>query len=304
MARTRQTASAPFGWRGIRLDTPPDWEPAILEGDAEQGYARLDDMDAIRFELRWNPVSGDPTPEELRDQMLGKLLGGHGDVKAEAMPPLRHGDGGSYFRWRGEVAALGRVSFCPQTKRAVLGQVIFPDGRENRAEACAVLGSIEDRAAEKTALWSLYGFSAEVDSSWRLTEWGFSVGQLEFCFERPAQRLRFKRWGPAEVLLRNYDFDTWHRLMVLPTFGKVDRTEVIEVAAHEGIAVTRTRPAGSFGALVSRLANPRSAWRRWNTDSLAWHCPQTNRLFVWEHASRRAGVRRDWRIDCHREEQP
>ncbi len=300
MTRTRQKATATFGWRGIRVEVPPDWEPAILEGDEEQGYARLDDMDAIRFELRWNPVRGDPEPEQLRDQMLGKLSSKHGDVKAKAIPPLRHDDAGSYFRWQGEVAALGRVSFCPETKRAVLGQVIFPDGREDRAEASAVLGSLEDRSAQESVLWSLYGFCAEVDSGWRLTQWQFTVGQLEFSFERQgAQLLTLKRWGPAEVLLTNYDFETWHKLTVLPKFGKVGEIETVEVAAHEGIKVTRAHPRRSFGTLVSRLAHPRSAWRRWNASGLAWHCPQTNRLLVWEHASRRRDVPRDWRINCH-----
>ena len=49
-----------FGWQGIRLRVPSEWELGRGDGDMSSGYARLADARMVRAEVEWRaaPVRG------------------------------------------------------------------------------------------------------------------------------------------------------------------------------------------------------------------------------------------------------
>ncbi|HIG18679.1 MAG TPA: hypothetical protein EYQ31_16105, partial [Candidatus Handelsmanbacteria bacterium] len=40
-----------FSWQGVRLRVPSEWELGRVDGDADSGYARLDDARMVRAEV-------------------------------------------------------------------------------------------------------------------------------------------------------------------------------------------------------------------------------------------------------------
>jgi len=294
-----------FGWQGMSMTVPSSWEPAALDGDRRGGYARLDDMDAIRLELKWNRLKGDVNAANVRDTLLGTLgrrkRGRGATIRAEALKPLADVPNASFFRWQGEVTAIGVVTQCRQCARAVLAQLIFPSGKESRSEAAAVLGSLKEHADEGRSLWSLYRFRAEVDESWELAAWKLAPGYLELTFDRGrGEKLRLRRWGPAEMILASCDLDVWHKRVILTEAGRALETARDEVDGHPAVRARRDLSGRPLRRALARVTPPRVAWTHWSLDSLAWHCPASNRLYVWDVASRRARRKgRDWRIICH-----
>jgi len=288
------------------VTVPSSWEPSVLEGSFWQGYARLDDMDSIRFELKWNRLKGSADADDMRDRLLRQLQRRSRRSRSlvEAAPVKRPGGSAnaSFFQWKDEVAALGLVTRHQNQKgeRAILGQVIFPDGRVDRTEAMDVLNSVQERGSEKGSPWSLYRFHAQVGDSWTLESWKLSPGYLELAFgRRGGQALRLRRWGPAEVILADCDLEGWHRQLVATQYGRNVDVGLRRAAGHDAFEARREIRKSVFSQLVSRWAPPRAAWTHWNMESMAWRCPQSNRIYLWEYAWRRRCHRRDWHIHCH-----
>ena len=228
-----------FGWQGLSITVPSSWEPTVLDGDWSQGYVRLDNMDAIRLELKWNRLKGNVDATNVRDMLLGTLArrktGRKAPIEAKAIEQLVDAPNTSFFRWHGEVTAIGAVTHCRRCARAVLAQMIFPNGKECRSHAAAVLGSLCEHGDDGRSLWGLYRFRADVDESWKLASWKLSPGYLELSFDRGrGEKLRLRRWGPAEMILANCDLDAWHKRVVLTESGGAVETRSDEVGGHEG----------------------------------------------------------------------
>lgn len=310
MTATLTEQTAVFGWQGLSITVPASWEPAALDGDWSRGYARLDDMDAIRLELKWNRLKGDVDAANVRDTLLRTLTrrkgGRSAPVEAKALAALADVPNASFFQWQGEVTAVGVVIQCRRCARAVLAQLIYPKGKESRAESAGVLGSLREHADGARSLWSLYRFRADVAESWKLTWWQLAPGYLELAFDRGrGEKLRLRRWGPEEMILASCDFDAWHKRVVLCDAGGAVETERDEVAGHAGVRMRRDLSGRPVRRCLARATPPRAAWTRWNLDSLAWQCGASNRLYAWDYASRRArGRDRDWHIVCHGEHRP
>ena len=56
-----------FGWQGLRLRVPSDWNLGRVDGDAEKGYARLDDAEIVRAEIEWRKLKGREVGVPLSD---------------------------------------------------------------------------------------------------------------------------------------------------------------------------------------------------------------------------------------------
>ena len=56
-----------FGWQGLRLRVPTDWSLGRVDGDAEKGYARLDDAEIVRAEIEWRKLKGREVGVPLSD---------------------------------------------------------------------------------------------------------------------------------------------------------------------------------------------------------------------------------------------
>ena len=304
MTATVATTRTLFGWQGLSVTVPACWEPTVLDGDWNDGYARLADMDAVRMELKWNRLKGNVDSESVREALLEKLRrryrAADAPVAAETLPSPISAPNASFFRWRGETAAVGAVVWCQRCMRALLGQVIFPGGKERRGEAVGILDTLRDHGDGGRALWSLYLFRAEVADTWKLTSWNMTPGYLEMAFDRGAgERLRLRRWGPAETLLARLDFATWHERSVVPQSGRSLRTTDDAVDGHPAIRLDRDASDRTLGRWVPRLAPLRSVWTHWNLTGLAWHCRRSNRLYAWDYAWRKTRAECDWRIRCH-----
>ncbi|MGB9596817.1 MAG: hypothetical protein ACPL7B_11095, partial [Candidatus Poribacteria bacterium] len=45
-----------FGWQGITMEIPSNWELSALSGDYDNGYIRMDDENSPRMELKWSKL--------------------------------------------------------------------------------------------------------------------------------------------------------------------------------------------------------------------------------------------------------
>ncbi len=313
-----------FGWQGIRLCVPEEWELGKVDGDAASGYARLDDTRMVRAEIEWRapPKRGMRRPvEDLVGRYIDQLqkkadkagMKLRVERRAKFLKDKRWLEGSEYetFVWQADYRAYNLARACPVCGRIVLLRVLAgkDDGGAEIGLVNEILPTLEDHPRGELQFWSLYGLTFHVPPDFQLTEKELKSGHVKLIFEKDggAQTLRVHRLSMAHMLLKDTGIMDWY-----PSFFRKDLRDVnhevaeATIRGHQGLRVSG-RPQSRWRQILRPLpfVNPRP---RRHLRGVAWHCPDLNRICIVEHLFKKvdqAGEILDEVMDgyvCHEEE--
>jgi len=281
-----------FGWQGLTVEIPEHWEMGGLSGDYKSGYLRLDDGEIPRLELKWSKARGKkPDLQKVLDEYF-KLV--RKDFKKKG-PPLNikrninlvkdesflENRTATFFSWKSNVRANGAIWHCHECKRIVVVQVIGHPKENMRDITLRILNSVSDHPAGYTNLWSVYQLNVEIPRRYRLEKQKLMSGYLLLSFVDGSRTIAVERYGPADVLLKENDLETWFR----STYAKAIRgygfsigeknTESDEIIELDGskVRIIDKVPMSPV-LLVDKIM------RRTSFAAQLWHCHKSNRIFA------------------------
>lgn len=294
-----------FGWQGVHLRVPDEWNLGKVDGDAKSGYARLDDAEIVRAELEWRntPDKGRTRPvSDLVDRYLDNLSKKAEKTdtpfsvtrRAKFLRDKRWLEGSEYeaFTWQADYLAYNLARICPDCGRIILMRILAKSGENFEQLADEIFRSLVCHDQDGQSFWSVYGMSFSVPDDLVLSKHELKSGHIQLMFEKKHTNCRVQRISMAQMLLKNATLAEWY-----PNFFRkslrdfnYELKETV-VGDHPGLRITG-RPKSRWRQLLRPLPllNPRP---RQYMDALAWHCEEGNRICVVEHLFKKEKERED-----------
>ena len=198
-------------WNGISLRVPPQWEVSSLT----KSYLQMDDGLGPVLELKWQQVRGVFSHQDHLKKLArhSKSVAGlrfqQTSLPEEWRQALRHFET-KCFEWHGGgINGKGVVLYCPSSQQASLLQFYQQGDLVSPEVHLGVLDSFRDQCEQDMVRWSLFGLSALVPKSFELVTYRFEPGRYQLEFKDRQQCVELKRWGPADLLLRDTDLLHW-----------------------------------------------------------------------------------------------
>ncbi len=297
-----------LGWHGISFDVPEDWCPGTLEGDYANGYMRVEDETRVRLELRWETggrrvAAASQLVDAYLRESRRKLRRGLPEPRVDRgravkeLGALDH----EAFTWRcgsgaGATGAHSLIVVAPASRRVVHVRVLFAEGRDERALARRLFGSLRVAPRDGADEWAVFGFRFELPQEWRLERSSLRTGCLQFAFRAGGDEFEVVRQSLAGLTLRNSPLEQW----LQATFAQALRGFRCTVRADS----YRGHPAARCAGVLSLRARPLAILRaRRHLTALAWRCAEADKLFALRCESRTADDPRVARcadsIACH-----
>jgi len=266
-----------FGWQGVGLDVPADWDLTRFDGTRAKGYARLADPDVVRIELRWDRPKRSAGFEAVADRAFQRLAK-QGDVDVERRTGLAELEGKDTETFTCRPAkgkgssSYNMISVCRECGRSVMVRVLFQPGENIKAIVRRVLGSLQDHSYDGADAWGAHGMQFAVPETMELDKGLIYPGSVDFRFLSGKDRLGAGRVALASIILKNTTLEDWFRSFARKRFKKIRyESEEAEIRGHPGLEL-RGRLKG-IGALVPRLV------RRQRFLCRLWHCDVSDKLF-------------------------
>ena len=274
-----------FGWQGINITVPEDWELVATGGDAESGYLRLADSHRVRLEARWEPARGSKKASEAVGRYLKRVRKKAKRQRTElsvrrhlGLASLRDKDIECY-RWVSDQQALAMMSLCKECSRLVHVHVLgLPEEQLNNL-ARTIFSSLQDHSQGGALKWRFYDLEFCTPSGMKLQKQELKTGCVRMSFAGAGGELEFARMSVAQVVLAKSTLEEWFTGF----WGKLLRQYRYtigerDIKNHAGLEV-----AGVASVLRSPL---RFIGRRRRLRAACWHCEETNSLFVCSRSSR------------------
>lgn len=286
-----------FGWAGIQLEIPTDWEISGISGDEKNGYMRMDDQEMPRLELKWAKTrKKKPDLHATLDEyfkLVRKNYKRAGTVSFRRNVTLIKDEdfleGSNYlgFSWKGSIRANGLIVHTPGTKRITIVQVMGRVKENWRPIVHRIFRSISDKEDPEHKVWSAYGLRLAVPANYKLESQKLLSGYLLFAFSRgKTRKISVERYGPAEVLLNEYNSDdkqleTWFRAR----YAKAIRGYGFEVTPEEEHGDERITFVGQQTRFydsvpLSPVLILDKLKKRTRLVFYMWRCHHTNRIYV------------------------
>ena len=268
-----------FGWQGLSLSVPENWELVFTQGSYQSGYVRLADEESVRMELRWLAARGPSTPSTAVDAHLSKLKkaarkkGVAFDVQRDLRLASPAGKTSECYRWTADHQALAMVSRCGQCSRIVHVQLLGAPHEGLKALARTVFGSLRDHPEDTTMPWEFFDLRFRSPVGLPLFKSVLQTGCIRMTFSRRLTRLEFVRLSLAQVLLTGKGLRTWFDgFYGLPMKRRSYRLKEARIKGHAGVEL---EGAPWFFCNPLRLAG-----RARLTRAACWHCEETNRILI------------------------
>ena len=310
---------AKFGWQGVIMELPTNWELGGLSGDYNNGYIRMDDENMPRMELKWSKTKEkEPDLHKILDsyfkgmkkRMRARVSGLtiKRDVNLVKDKNFFKDRNVLFYNWKADVRANGAIWYCKECKRIIVVQIMGYLKESILPLTLRILESVRDHPEGHTNFWSAYQLTAEVPRRYQLEKRKLMSGYLMFSFVDGSRVLNIERYGLAEVTLKNVDLRSWFRgyySKVLRKYG----FSFEEMEADDGDL--RMEMLGQEKRLIDKIPfSPVFAidkvLRRKQIAASFWHCRESNRIFVVMAMSKggtsELAAQVASSIQCHREE--
>jgi hypothetical protein len=286
--RLRYAHWVPFGWHGIRLDIPAEWNPGKIVGDRKSGSVRLDDATTIRMEIEWREAHGDNRITLIVDRFVEGLAktaqkqktGLHVERNAECpglnLPDMHPME---YFIWESDARVYTLTCYSSASDRFLFLRIMGrPD--EDMADFLARLfNSLEDSPPDGPHTWALFDLVFTSLPGYALESYDLKSGHLCFRFEQGRNTLQVDRLSLAKTLLKDRTHADWYRDFFRKDLRHlVFETEEATTAGHPGILV-QGRPKSRWRALL----HPLPFWHvrpRLHLNGRVWACPESNKIYA------------------------
>ena len=288
-----------FGWSGITVEIPTEWELAGLSGDDKSGYLRLDDSDMPRLELKWSESKRKkPDLQRILDDYFKLVRKNYKrrethlhvkrDVNLIKEDAFFEDKNGICFNWKGDYRANGVIFHCQVCRRITIVQVMGHLKENLREIATRVLSSAHDHASGQSNLWSAYQLSVEIPRRYRLEKQKLLSGYLLFSFVDGSRRVSVERYGLADVVLKEFDLESWFRgkyAKAIRGFGfSIER---IQNEADERLILECEQSRVTDHIPFSPVGWVDSVLRRKSLAVHLWRCHKSNRIYVIQAIAKR-----------------
>jgi len=288
-----------FGWQGLRLRVPSDWNLGRVDGDAEKGYARLDDAEIVRAEIEWRKLKGREVGVPLSDLVDRYLEGlkkkadkaGAGfevQRRARFLREKQWLDGYDYevFTWDADFRAFNIALRFVSTQRVVLLRVLAQRDEDQIDVVERIFRSLREEADREEYLWCVYGLRFFMPAEFALVGHELKSGHIQLRFQQGRKECRVHRLSMARLLLKGSDVEQWY-----PAFFKKQLRDFViditreEVEGHVGLRLAG-RPRSRWRQLLRPLpfVNPRP---RLFMDARIWHRQDQDKISVVEYLYRK-----------------
>ncbi len=288
-----------FGWQGLRLHVPTDWNLGRVDGDAEKGYARLDDAEIVRAEIEWRKLKGREVGVPLSDLVDRYLEGlkkkadksGAGfevQRRARFLREKQWLDGYDYelFTWDADFRAFNLALRFVSTQRVILLRILAQRNEDLVDVVDRVFRSLRDEADRDQHLWCVYGLRFFMPAEFALSGHELKSGHIQLRFEQGRRECRVHRLSMARLLLKGSDVEQWY-----PVFFKKQLRDFViditqeQVEGHVGLRLAG-RPRSRWRQLLRPLpfVNPRP---RLFMDARIWHRQDQDKISVVEYLYRK-----------------
>jgi len=316
MAQARE--STLIGWQGISVWVPAEWTLGGVGGDRRQGYLRVDCEGMPRLQVKWarrhielerkrdeyvrklaaRPQAGarGALSRALRVALLGFRGRGPGagkrpsgiEVTTDERVVSRRAKPGKEmvsYGWRGPQCGVGLLWNCGVCGRAVIAQVGWPVEEEGREVAQQVLESLEDHGTGGWEAWGVDGLAFLAPQEYELEGWRRMTRYLEMRLARGGEKLKVARWGMVPLVLGRRTVREWYEESNARRRDVWWASGEEGIRGHEGVVARGEARAWSlkraaWGAL--RMATRSERFAPASFQARAWHCPESNRLYLVE----------------------
>jgi hypothetical protein len=292
-----------FGWEGVVLGHPRDWEVTSVDVRGPSRTAALvDEEGAAAAVLRWEKPRRRFSPDRALLAVEKSARRAAGRARARELsfespvhvPGIRKAMGGREFRtFRWELPGTGRakteggaglVAFCGECGRASVLQVFDAAAGGGRAAVAArVLTSFRDHAEGDSVIWQAFGLAFESAAGYEYSGHGYDPrGLFRLSLRRSQETLAVFRWALARSQLEAVggNLERFFR----KSFRKdVARNRLgAEHGEFEGHAAVLFRPRGKGPlARVGEAVYKALAFRRRPVlCGLVWHCEEDNAIYA------------------------
>ena len=282
-----------FGWQGLRLRVPEEWNLGKVDGNYKSGYARLDDAEIVRVELEWRDIpGGGQAVSGLVDRYLESLRkkAGKADIpfkvtrRARFLKDKRWLEDCDYetFIWEADFKAYNLARTFGLGKRVALLRVLtrFDENIEGLIEE--VFRSLEDQPEEEDFLWSVYGLGFFMPAQYKLESHGLKSGHIQLNFQQDRHTVQVHRLSMANLLLKGTGLEAWYSNFFSKQLRDFNfETAPEDVGDQEGLRI-EGRPRSRWRQLLRPLPfiNPRP---RLYLDGRIWHWEAANKIGIVEH---------------------
>lgn len=267
------------GWQGVSLRVPPDWSVTGFQGDAKEGYLRVDSPGSVIAEIRWAQARKPVNVRKRLDDYLNMVerqakkrkIAFTGRIK-----PSEDWEGALEFNYRADRKVRGFIRQCPQCRRVVIAQVSGSKDDAVVNVAQQVLASVQDHSEDGWWTWALLGLVVRLPAQFALVKSQVMSGYLQLQFRCGHMEANIERWGLADVTLKKWTLEEW----ALQTVGwrrLRAQTENGEVKGHRALVLTGVRR--SPGVWLRRKVERFLLRRPEEVRGIVWHCEQANRIY-------------------------
>lgn len=268
-----------MGWQGVSLRVPPDWSVTGFQGDAKEGYLRVDSPGSLVAEVRWAQARKRVDVRKRLDAYLNLV---ERQAKKRKVPFTgriklsEDWEGALEFNYRADRKVRGFIRQCPQCRRVVIAQVSGDKDDPVVNVANQLLDTLQDHSEDGWWTWALLGLVVRLPERFALVKSQVMSGYLMLQFRSRYTEVSVERWGLADVTLKRWTLEEW----------ALQATEWKRLKKQPSSDAAKAHPAVH---LVGRRLAP-NVWLRRKLERLilrrpeevrgvVWHCEPSNRIY-------------------------
>ncbi|MCS6831282.1 MAG: hypothetical protein RMM08_10505 [Armatimonadota bacterium] len=268
------------GWQGVSLRVPPDWSVTGFQGDAKEGYLRVDSPGSLVAEVRWAQAKKAVDVRKRLDAYLNLV---ERQAKKRKVPftgrikPSEDWQGALEFNYRADRKVRGFIRQCPQCRRVVIAQVSGDKDDAVVNVANLLLDTLQDHSEDGWWTWALLGLVVRLPERFALVKSQVMSGYLMLQFRNRYTEVTVERWGLADVTLKKWTLAEWAQQVAGWKRTRAQHTEG-EVKMHPSVwsVGVRRAPTVWLRRKVERWILRRPEELR----GAVWHCEPGNRIYA------------------------
>lgn len=273
-----------FGWQGINIWIPEDWNLSFHTGNFERGYLRINDLNSVRCEIKWEKTEKIlPLPlilnnylKKMKKIAFKKKFDFEFKENLENLKISAQNITYITFWWKSQEECFGIIWYCYICKRIFILQLLSP---EKDLPYKKIISSITCEMEENFNFWNVYNLSLRLPKQYFLKENSFKSGFIYLKFSNNKHNISLFRYALANIALKEKTLSEWFTENFLHIF-RIYKTkeEEISLNGHSGIKIEGERDSilrNISGKLLSRFGVDEKFLK-----VFVWSCENSNRIYV------------------------